>query len=267
MAGKHPQPSTFSCRAVAAELEAARPAPVADDQRRLGRPRAAHGNRREKLPSRIICVSHTTGAGGESVGRAVSDRLGFRYVDEEVVESAAESVGLDPAVISNVERRKSLVARVLDRVAESGREPRPRLSPSLSGSSRTQATFAEPVRQMPSGDDLRALIREVISDVAEEGDVVIVAHAASMALAGREDVLRVLVTASPETRARRVAEAGKVDARQAAKLIRDEDAARDDYLARFYRVDREQPTHYDLVVNTDVISPDRAADLLLLAAT
>jgi cytidylate kinase len=88
-----------------------------------------------------------------------------------------------------------------------------------------------------------------------------------MALAGREDVLRVLVTASPDTRARRVAEAGKVDARQAAKLMRDEDAARDDYLARFYGVDRELPTHYDLVVNTDVISPDRAADLLLLAAT
>jgi hypothetical protein len=44
-------------------------------------------------------------------------------------------------------------------------------------------------------------------------------------------------------------------------------AARDDYLARFYGVDRELPTHYDLVVNTDVISPDRAADLLLLAAT
>ena len=72
------------------------------------------------MPSRIICVSHTTGAGGESVGRTVSDRLGFRYVDDEVVESAADSVGLDPAVVSNVERRKSLVARVLDRVAETG---------------------------------------------------------------------------------------------------------------------------------------------------
>jgi cytidylate kinase len=219
------------------------------------------------LPSRIICVSHTTGAGGESVGRAVSDRLGFRYVDEEVVESAADSVGLDSAVISNVERRKSLVARVLDRVAESGGEGRPRLSPNLSGSSRAQATFAEPVRQMPSSEDLRALIREVISEVAEDGDVVIVAHAASMALAGREDVLRVLVTASTETRARRVAAARKVNPRQAAKVIKDEDAARDDYLARFYNVDRELPTHYDLVVNTDAISPDRAADLLLLAAT
>jgi cytidylate kinase len=120
---------------------------------------------------------------------------------------------------------------------------------------------------MPSGEDLRTLIREVIRDVAEEGDVVIVAHAASMALAGRKDVLRVLVTASSETRARRVAETRKVHTRQAVKVIKDEDAARDDYLARFYSVDREVPTYYDLVVNTDVISPDRAADLLLLAAT
>jgi len=219
------------------------------------------------LPSRIICVSHTTGAGGESVGRAVSDRLGFRYVDDEVIESAADSVGLDPAVVSNVERRKSLVARVLDRVAETGGERRPRVSPSLGASARGQATFAAPVREMPSGEDIRALIRDVIRDVAEEGNVVIVAHAASMALAGREDVLRVLVTASPETRARRLAEATKVDERQATKAIRDEDAARDDYLARFYGVERELPTHYDLVVNTDLISPDRAADLLLLAAS
>jgi cytidylate kinase len=229
------------------------------------RPAGPHGTGGE-LPSRIICVSHTTGAGGESIGRTVSDRLGFRYVDDELIESAASSVGLDPAVVSNVERRKSLVARVLDRVAETGGEPRPRLSPNLSGSSRGQSTLVQAGRQVPTGEDLRALIREVISDVAEEGDVVIVAHAASMALAGKEDVLRVLVTASPETRARRVAEAREVDARQAAKLIKDEDAARNDYLARFYRVDRELPTHYDLVVNTDVISPDRAADLLLLAA-
>ena len=175
-------------------------------------------------------------------------------------------MGLDPAVVSNVERRKSLVARVLDRVAETGGERRPRVSPSLGASARGQATFAA-VRELPSGEDLRALIRDVIRDVAEEGNVVIVAHAASLALAGREDVLRVLVTASPETRAQRLAEATKVDARQAAKAIRDEDAARDDYLARFYGVERELPTHYDLVVNTDLVSPDRAADLLLLAAT
>jgi cytidylate kinase len=218
------------------------------------------------LPTRIICVSHTTGAGGEGVGRAVSERLGFRYIDEEIVESAADWVGLHPAVIRDVERRKSLVARLLDRVGSAGGEPRPRLSASPSGASRAQPPFPEPVREMPTGEDLRALIRDVIRDAADEGDVVIVAHAASLALAGSEDVLRVLVTASAETRARRIAEARSLDARQAARVIKEEDAARDDYLARFYSVDRELPTHYDVVVNTDVISADRAADLVVLAS-
>jgi cytidylate kinase len=219
-----------------------------------------------ELPSRVICVSHTTGAEGESVGRAVSERLGFRFVDEEVVERAADSVGLDPALIRDVERRKSLVARVLDRVGQPG-EPNPRLSWSGSGSSSAPTLVAGSARQMPTGEDLRALIRDVIREAAEEGDVVIVAHAASMALAGKEDVLRVLVTASSETRARRIAEVRKIDARQAAKAIKTEDAAREEYFARFYSVDRELPTDYDLVVNTDVLSPDRAAELVLLAAS
>jgi cytidylate kinase len=218
-----------------------------------------------QVPSRVICISHTTGSGGETVGRSVSERLGFRYVDEEVVERAADSVGLNPAVISDVERRKSLVARVLDRVGRGG-EPRPRLSWSASGSS-APTLVAESARQMPTGEDLRALIRDVVREAAEEGDVVIVAHAASMALAGREEVVRVLVTASSETRARRIAEGRKIDARQAAKAIKDEDAARAEYFARFYGVDRELPTDYDLVINTDVLSPDRAAELVLLAAS
>jgi cytidylate kinase len=120
---------------------------------------------------------------------------------------------------------------------------------------------------MPTGEDLRALIRDVIGEAAEEGDIVIVAHAASMALAGKEDVLRVLITASPETRARRIAEVRRIDERQAVKVIRGEDAAREEYFGRFYGVDRELPTAYDLVINTDVLSPDRAAELVLLAAS
>jgi cytidylate kinase len=45
---------------------------------------------------------------------------------------------------------------------------------------------------------------------------VIVAHAAAFALAGRDDLLRVLFTAPAETRARRVAEARGTDTAAAA---------------------------------------------------
>ena len=102
---------------------------------------------------------------------------------------------------------------------------------------------------------MRALIREAIEEVAARGNVVVVAHAASFALAGREDTLRVLVTASPETRA------GRYEG-----SIKDSDAARADYLRRFYGVEHELPTHYDLVLNTDVVSVEKAAELIALAA-
>jgi cytidylate kinase len=95
---------------------------------------------------------------------------------------------------------------------------------------------------------------------------VIVSHAASFALPGRE-VLRVLVTASPETRARRVAETRGLAERDAARELKKEDGARADYLKRFYSVDRELPTHYDIVVNTDVLTPEEAAEVIAVAAS
>src|SRR5919197_214234 len=88
-------------------------------------------------------------------------------------------------------------------------------------------------------------------------NVVIVAHAASHAVGPGHEALRVLVTGSPTTRAGRVGE----------RTVKDADAARRDYLKRFYGVDEELPTHYDLVVNTDVLSVERAADLIAQAGT
>jgi cytidylate kinase len=48
--------------------------------------------------------------------------------------------------------------------------------------------------------------------------------------------------------------------------VKDSDAGRRDYLRRFYNVDKELPTHYDLVVNTDVLSVEQAAELVSRAA-
>jgi cytidylate kinase len=215
----------------------------------------------DEMPSQVICISHLTGAGGESIGQIVAERLGFQYLDDEIIERAAELVSLDPAVIGSVERRRSLVSRFLHQLGDAGAAD---TQPRVQASSR-QIHSHESGRELPVAEDIRALIREVIGEAAQEGNVVIVSHAASMALAGRDDVLRVLVTASPETRARRVASTRNLDARKAARVVKAEDDARADYLKRFHRIDRELPTHYDLVVNTDVLMPDRAADLVVLA--
>jgi len=120
-------------------------------------------------------------------------------------------------------------------------------------------------RSLPTDSDLQVLIKQVLASIADEGSVVIASHAASFALSG-EGVLRVLVTASAETRAQRLSSTKNIDGRAAERLVKQEDAGRADYLKRFYAIEREVPTHFDLVVNTDVLTPERAAGVVVAAA-
>ena len=196
------------------------------------------------MACRVVCISHATGAGGAEVGRLAAEQLGFLYVDDEIVARAAAKGGIGPDDIADAERRKSFVARVLDALAQGGSE----------GWAVGAVGMPDAGREL-GDEDLRTLIREAIEQTAARGDVVIVAHAASQVVPPGPEAIRVFVTASAGTRAERLGDEG-------ARRVKDEDAARRDYLKRFYGVDEESPTHYDLVINTDVLSVEQAADLV-----
>jgi cytidylate kinase len=117
-----------------------------------------------------------------------------------------------------------------------------------------------------STEKVRGLIRDAILATADEGRVVIGAHAASFALAGRDGVLRVLVTASDEARLGRLTAEAGLDPKAAAKELEESDRGRDAYLKSFYGVGRELPTHYDLVVNTDRLAPEAVVETIARAA-
>lgn len=201
----------------------------------------------------VVCISCTTGASGEEVGKLVAKRLGFTYADEEVVARAAARGGIDAGSVADEESRKSRAARVLEALALTG-------DLGLAG---VPPAGTDEVR----GPEIRALIRETIEHMAAQGNVVIVAHAASHALPARSDVLRVLITASPDVRAKRVGESKGLDRSGAARAVKKSDAARHDYLRRFYDLKDELPTQYDLVLNTDVLSSDQAVQLIAFAAS
>ena len=208
------------------------------------------------MPTKVVTVSHATGAGGDSIGRTVAERLSFRYIDEEIIALAAEKEGLDAALVADAEKRKSFLARLFSGMSEG-----PVMDAAVIGGGMLVPEAVAPTRT----ENLRALIIEAIRDTAERGQAVIVSHAAAIPLGGRPDVLRVLVTASTETRVQRAIQSGRGKS-DAAKFIKDNDAGRADYFQRFYRIDRELPTHYDLVINTDALTADAAGDIIVAAA-
>jgi cytidylate kinase len=200
---------------------------------------------------RVVCVSSQDGAGADDAAQLVAKDLGFRLIDEEIVTQAAVSADLEPSTIADVERRKSMLSRLLEGLAPAAAVAPMAPMPAV-------VAFGQ-----PASDELRGLIRSAIEETAAGGEVVLVAHAASHALSGRDDVLRVLITASDETRRRRMAEEFQVDEKEAGRRMSRSDAGRADYLKRFYGVGAERPTHYDLVINTDKVSPDTAARLIV----
>jgi uncharacterized protein len=197
----------------------------------------------------VVCISFTSGAGGEEVGRLVADRLGFVYVDEEIIARAAERAGVDEATVADEERRKSMFENLMEAMAHGA------------------ATGAPPVfaDELPS-ESVRAYIREAVQEVAEQGNAVIVAHAASYALRLGARQLRVLVTAPREIRAARLGIAHGLDELEAGRMVKRSDAGRVDYLKRFYGVGQELPIHYDLVISTEMLTADEAAELVVRAA-
>lgn len=201
------------------------------------------------MDCKVISISRALAAGGEEIGRDVAARLGFRFVDDEIVSRAAEKAGVSPQTIEKVERMPPLIDRILKHMGSVPVEH--------------AAYISAPGQHSPAYE---TLIEQVIRQTAAQGDVVIVAHGASIPLAGTPGLLRVLITGSAESRTARLAASLGETGRRAKKAVEDSDRERRDYLQRFYNIREEQPSHYDLVVNTDVLSFATATEIVVAAA-
>jgi cytidylate kinase len=195
------------------------------------------------MPVSVIAISRTLGAGGEDLGHSLAQGLGMRYVDNEIIDRAAELAGASVTEIAKVERRKGLLQQILENLAFTA-------TPEAPGAM---------MLAVPRDATYEHFIVDVIRETAAAGNVVIVAHGASIPLAGTEGLLRVLVTASEDTRVKRVSGDQGIPPTKARTAVHDSDRARADYFRRFYQLEHETSTNYDLVINTDTLTIDQAA--------
>jgi hypothetical protein len=111
------------------------------------------------MSARVVCISRTLGSGAEEIGSKVAEQLGFRTVDDEIVDRAARMVQVDPGVVAKAENRQPLVDRILEWLS------RP------SGTSVRGGLSAEQAPALVT-EDYRAIIRGVVYETAKKGDVV-----------------------------------------------------------------------------------------------
>lgn len=187
----------------------------------------------------IITVSREMGAGGSEVARQVADALGWRVVDDEIVDQIAARSGLTPAEVrEREERAPSFFERLLLMLT--------RAAPEI---------LSAPSDENPEAEEARLvkITESVVEDLAREGRIVLVGRAAPAVLAGERDGLHVKIVAPRADRSRTVAERLGLTGAEAEDRVRHSDANRARYHEQYYHRDWNDASRYHMVLNTSAL--------------
>src|SRR5688572_19543279 len=213
------------------------------------------------MGANVIALSAMTGSGGYNLGRQVADRLSFRYYDWEITTAAAARAGVTPNEVIAAERVPGFVERMMMRlgaVSSSGVEGGVFTEPSSTVWSTAMLSL--------SSEDYRQIIEKVVTELAQQGDAVIVGHAAQYTLRRNPGVLKVLLHGSLEPRAERVAAEQGIKLEEALAQVKQSDKDRTELLKRVYHFDWLDAAMYDVTLNTDRLQPEFALETIVSAA-
>lgn len=202
----------------------------------------------------VITISRESGSQGNEITRILCERLGYSYFDKELMAKLAQELGWDSDRIEKGSEQTHHAMTFLDRMLSSFQAPFGSAGASFA---RAQYTAQETISV--------AQVKHLILAAYEHGNVVIVGRGSQVVLADKPGVLRVRVVAPLEKRIANWQLREKLSYDDARHLLRERDRAHKDFVETFFDVDLNDSSLYDLVVNTDRMVPDDAADLIIEA--
>jgi len=182
----------------------------------------------------IITISHEMGAGGPEIGQQVAEKLGYRYVDHELISDAAHRYGLLEEKLSHLD------------------ESKPSLFERFDVETRRYIT----------------VIQTALFEFAEQDRLVLMGRGGQWLLRGISHHLRVRVMAPFKLRghamdAKLAGPMGEnASPRTVMEMIRRDDTERTGRMRYLYEVDLADPALYDLVINTEKLTVPSAVVLI-----
>lgn len=223
----------------------------------------------------VVTISGQTGAGPREVGRAAAQRMHLDYVDQEILVEAARALGVPmESVVPHDERTTGLgehlagmFRRFLEQSAAAGAG-----DPMLGAGgldyvlSRTYGEAAEDEGPQEVSDERYVeALTGIIRDLAEHDNVLIIGRGSQMILKDWPGALHVLLVSPLERRIEFISERDGLSAGDAAKRVHDGDKGRHSFHHKFFKVHVDDPTLYNLAINTARLSIDETADLIAAA--
>ena len=182
----------------------------------------------------IIVLSYQLGSGGPEIGLALSQRLGYRYVDQELLQDAALRYGLAEDKLSHLD------------------ESKPSFFERFDTETRHHIT----------------VLQTTLLELAELGNAVLMRGGGQWLLRGVPHVLRARLIAPFEHRVRRwlkrqaATTHESYNQRAAAALVRGDDNEKAGRMRYLYEVEISDPLLYDLMVNTETLPYDAVVQMI-----
>ena len=183
-----------------------------------------------------VVLSRLPYSGAHDVGTRVATRLDYGFFAREIVDEIAKEEGVQRDLVAGLDEH---VSNAIQRHIIQGFQ---------------QRRFSE--------TEYAKAVTRVVSTLAHRGAAVILGRGAAC-IVPPEQALRVLVVASAEWRRARLAEIRNVSVEEAATRLAVEDKERAEFYRRTFHFQQDEPTNYDLVVNTGTLGLGPAASIIV----
>jgi cytidylate kinase len=182
----------------------------------------------------VVTISHQMGAGGPEIGMKLGQKLGYRYVDQELVLDVARRYGVAEDKLSHLDESKPTLFERFD----------------------TETRY------------YITILQTTLLDFAELDNAVLIGRGGQWLLRGIPHVLRVRVIAPFELRVKRwIKRTAEVTGetptqRAAADFVRRDDSEKNGRMRYLYEVDLADPMLYDMTLSTERLTYDAVVEMM-----
>jgi cytidylate kinase len=196
----------------------------------------------------IITISRQFGAGGKTLGTRLAKRLDYTFAGSEVIQKIAEVANVSPAWVESVEKEagtrvSALISRMVSR------------------------SLVDKILKDERGyldDDIYLdYLVLTISEIAEEGNAVILGRGSQYILKNEPDTYHILLMDEFDNRVRFMMANYDLSAGKATRMVQAEDRRRDNLYSKLGKSDYDSPNLYHMVLNMGKVGLEAAEGLIV----
>ncbi|MBW1841568.1 MAG: cytidylate kinase-like family protein [Deltaproteobacteria bacterium] len=182
----------------------------------------------------VITISRQFGAGGKTLGKQVAKQLDYTFADNQIIQMVAETANVSPHWVESIEKEAGTrLNKIISRMVSRGLIDR----------------VLKDERGYIDEEIYLDYVIVIISQIAEEGNVVILGRGSQYILNDHPDAHHILLIDDVENRVKFMMDNYDLSRKEAEKTISNEDRRRLNFYRKLGKKDYDDPALYHLVLN------------------